>query len=271
MVTCACGTPTLGGKGLYYCDACGCTTIIAQGEDMRMFAPTHDWYKAGMPTKDFFTAWKNLEILDPRLKTLTTMRDNLFMAADRDEMESQVFQFWTKEYVDGLAEYIKKTFPNAKVVEVGAGSGELTKCLVERGINCIATDDFTWKLTKYHEVNKGSYKQAIRKYKPDVVLSSWMPYTEDWTWYFRKSPSVKGYIVIGEGSGGCCGDDGTHQDWPGWEHTERLPFDLYNLCRSDYWFGSYFPDELHSDLSKEAGIPSGFSHHSITQVWKRNT
>lgn len=49
------------------------------------------------------------------------------------------------------------------------------------------------------------YKEALKKYKPDIVISSWMPYTEDWTKDFRTFSSVKEYILIGEPDNGCCG------------------------------------------------------------------
>ena len=41
------------------------------------------------------------------------------------------------------------------------------------------------------------YEEALKKHNPTVVLSSWMPLYEEWTWAMRAEPEVEEYIVIG--------------------------------------------------------------------------
>lgn len=145
---------------------------------------------------------------------------------------SPIFQFWFEEYIDGLAKYILANVGYSLVLEVGAGDGQLTKLLKAKGINILATDDYSWKIRKTN-VEKLDHKQAIDKYKPAMVISSWMPYHRDWTRYFRKSQSVEHYILIGEAYGGCCASDPSFYNHKGWTKTEDFDFDRFNLCRSD--------------------------------------
>lgn len=166
-----------------------------------------------------------------------------------------IWQFWLKEYVDGLAEHIKKTYgEDAHVLEVGAGDGWLSRLLIERGIKMTTTDNHSWDvdpdnpndavLSRYGDtpvkrvvpVEKISYHEAIKKYKPDLVIVSWMPYTADWSKAFRRYKSTKGYIIIGESCGGCCGSEEAFKEVEGYTVTDGFDFDNYNLCRTDsFW------------------------------------
>ena len=58
---------------------------------------------------------------------------------------------------------------------------------------------------KRFPVEKISYADALDKYKPNVVLVSWMELGQDWTEAFRACPSVDEYILIGEADSGVCG------------------------------------------------------------------
>lgn len=131
-----------------------------------------------------------------------------------------VFELWTKEYIEAFSDYLikraedlggKKEKP-ILILEVGAGNGKLTHFLREQfekkkieNIKIIATDSGEWKIKAHFPVEILDYKEALKKYKPDIVISSWMPVYEDWTKDFRNCQSVKEYILIGETDGGCCG------------------------------------------------------------------
>ena len=54
-------------------------------------------------------------------------------------------------------------------------------------------------------VEKISHLDALNKYKPDIVISSWMELGQDWTSSFRACSSVQEYILIGEADSGVCG------------------------------------------------------------------
>jgi hypothetical protein len=142
----------------------------------------------------------------------------------------QQFQFWNKQFNDELEKILKKLKPKL-ILEVGAGDGTLSKILNDRGFNVIATDDYSWLFKKrYFKVNKISYKKALEKYKPDIVINSWMPLGTDWTKDFRKTKSVKHYITIGEVDA-CCGGDWT--DRKTWPITRLDKVTKYALCRTD--------------------------------------
>lgn len=55
-----------------------------------------------------------------------------------------------------------------------------------------------------------SQAEAVSRYEPRVVVSSWMP-EEDWTAIWRAHPSVQAYVLLGEADGGQSG-----RPWPTW-------------------------------------------------------
>ncbi len=116
-----------------------------------------------------------------------------------------VFEFFTKEYVDALASYILsrkeilKPKGKLKVLEIGAGNGALSFFLNKRfsgsGVKSIATDSGEWKLeTGVYPVENISHVEAIEKHNPDIIIFSWMPRKVDITLDFFP---VKEYILIG--------------------------------------------------------------------------
>ncbi len=116
--------------------------------------------------------------------------------------ENYIFEFWNREYIQALAEYIntRKATIKAKgemvVLEIGAGNGKLTHYLnkfTNDDIRVMAIDSGEWGLDEnIFPVEKFSHKEAIKKYQPDLVICSWMPRGIDLTPDF---PSE--YILIG--------------------------------------------------------------------------
>jgi hypothetical protein len=144
--------------------------------------------------------------------------------------ENQLYEVLTMDYVEALANQIcqlRQNKANYQVCEVGAGSGLLThhlkRCLDRMegtdGIDMIATDSGSWNLGKRFDVEPYTNKEAIKRFRPDLVLVSWMPAGEDWTAYFRRS-GVKNYIIIGESDDGCTG-----HNWETWGN--------YDYCDED--------------------------------------
>lgn len=150
----------------------------------------------------------------------------------------------TKEYITSLADYlakrvgdestpVSKSGASSVVLEVGAGDGRLTHFLnqeLEKKTKgkerVVATDTLYWETrTKVLErdivlveqakpafpVEKLDYQNALAKYKPDIVICSWMPPGEDWTWAFRKLDNVAEYILIGPPD-----DNVTGKEWETW-------------------------------------------------------
>ena len=83
----------------------------------------------------------------------------------------------TKPFADNLATYLK----GKKCLEIMAGKAVISKALRDRGIDIIATDNFSWhdkRITNdtWTEVENIEAGDAIRKYNDvDVIIASWMP------------------------------------------------------------------------------------------------
>jgi hypothetical protein len=137
--------------------------------------------------------------------------------------EHQLYEVLTLDYIETLAAKIcelrslatdKKQF---QVCEVGAGSGALShhlrRCLERFGetdIDVIATDPGTWNLGQRFAVEPYTNKQALQRFRPDLVLVSWMPAGTDWSASFRRA-GVPYYVIVGEADDGCTG-----HNWKTW-------------------------------------------------------
>lgn len=177
--------------------------------------------------------------------------------------EHRIFEFFTKEFVDSLGDYLMKRIGEIRtggkpitILEVGAGRGQLThwlkKYLDENGLDdkkvkLIATDDHSRGISDQSPfpVEKIDYSDAVTKYKPDFILTSWMPLDEDWTPVFRDEPSVKEYILIGEMDGGSCGSAET---WSACPLEEEL-----GLPETDLSSG-FYRVELNKGTSRKTGV-----------------
>jgi hypothetical protein len=146
----------------------------------------------------------------------------------------------TVELVKGLSDYFLEAAERIKrsdgkpftVVEVGAGSGKLTHSLQEYcdkkspgAIRIIATDNGADEYEEIFKVERLSHDKAIKCYRPDIILNSWMPLGTDFSKTWRQMPYVKEYILIGEWDG-CTGSEDTYAGWGGWgdESKERDGF-----------------------------------------------
>lgn len=150
-----------------------------------------------------------------------------------------VYQLLNIEFVRELAKEIKHINPEI-ILEVGAGEGLLGKYLSkELGKDIILTDDHSWWKKENIKINNKDilaidYNAAIKIYNPDLIIASWIPYNSWWTKEFIRCESVKGYILIGEGPGGCTGSD---MDWKtSWIRRDLDNVGKYAICRTDHGF-----------------------------------
>jgi hypothetical protein len=135
----------------------------------------------------------------------------------------------TVELVKGLSDYFLEAAEKNKrsdgkpftIVEVGAGNGKLAHSLQEYcdkkspgTIRIIATDNGVDKYEEIFEVERLSHDKAIERYRPNIILNSWMPPRIDFSKTWRQMPYVKEYILIGEWDG-CTGSEDTYTGWYG--------------------------------------------------------
>jgi len=150
-----------------------------------------------------------------------------------------IFQLWNKEYIDILAKEIKLLIGEEPALEVAAGDGMLSHWLREHGVDIKATDamsgQWDWDLhPSRSKVEKLDAIEAIRKYKPRLVVVSWIELgsTLDIK-ILEENPEF--VIIIGERRGGCTGS----REF--WEVYEKKGYtleyfdevDKFNICRSD--------------------------------------
>lgn len=105
-----------------------------------------------------------------------------------------------------------------KVLEVMSGKGALAYALREKGVDVIATDDFSWHQkikwdSLWTDIEDMDALTAIETYgeECDVLIMSWAPYDEPIGYevlqkYHEVNPNGI-LLVIGEGEGGCTADD----------------------------------------------------------------
>lgn len=156
-----------------------------------------------------------------------------------------LYQIWTKETIDALATWLEHERAQV-VLEVGAGDGLLTHWLRARlrdiPIRLIATDNGSWQTSaslhwphRAENVWQLTAAQALARFQPDTVLSSWMPWGEDWTGRFRMCRSVSRYVLIGEGRGGAVATESAWDPHPDWLARPIPDFEEGAWCRTDWW------------------------------------
>lgn len=128
----------------------------------------------------------------------------------REELVKKgMFALITTDFADNLANYLK----GKRVLEVMAGAGYLAYELQNRGVDIVATDNYSWGIHAHNDfpIENLSVYDAIRKYSDvDYILVSWIPMNDAATDLIR---AVKKYcpdkliLHIGEGQSGCTGND----------------------------------------------------------------
>lgn len=126
---------------------------------------------------------------------------------------SGAWEILTEEFIGALGDHLLTSAEKygaspekpLVVLEVGAGNGRLTHFLGEfldkkaPGVfAAIATDNGEAEEAKpVFPVDIIDFQDALIKYQPGVVISSWMIGFEDWTPYFRSTKSLREYVLIG--------------------------------------------------------------------------
>jgi hypothetical protein len=183
------------------------------------------------------------------------------------DRNNPIFEIWTEEYIRAFGNYLAQrveelggTEENPTVIlEVGAGNGRLTFFLQEKlneimpgKVKIVASDSGDWRIPPAFQVDNIPHKEALAKYKPRIVIFSWMPYGYDCTSDFRASESVDEYILIGESDGGCCGDEWQTwgQNWSFDENERERRKNLLAPYEADGFEKAYMNDLRDLQLSR---------------------
>jgi hypothetical protein len=106
-----------------------------------------------------------------------------------------IYCFYARPLIEALARLIGAR----DCLEIAAGDGTLSRFLAAEGVKITATDDHSWKhAVKYPEsVVKMDAIQALKRYRPRVVVCSWPPANNPFERQIFKQDEVELYIVIG--------------------------------------------------------------------------
>lgn len=154
-----------------------------------------------------------------------------------------MFAFVSWKWVNPFVKWLD----GRKCLEVMAGRGWLTHALRQKGVNVIATDNFSWAKKRNWEepltpVDELDAIDSVRKFGADIdiLIMAW-PYMDDTAYEVIKelhkvNPSAL-VVYIGEGGGGCTASDLF------FEHFKEEDDDtLFNRAAAEYERWEYLHD-----------------------------
>lgn len=134
-----------------------------------------------------------------------------------------------------LEEISKFPFPNKKIVEIGAGSGYWAHMLTQYGMEVKAFDDKSWKFDKsFYKVELGGPLSAS-EFPDHTLMLCWPPYGTPMAADCVKYYTGDYLIYLGEGTGGCTGDDDFHEALYQWEVCKAMSNSSYEGIHDQFY------------------------------------
>lgn len=187
-------------------------------------------------------------------------------------ISASTYEFWNEEHLVALADHIADTARSigtqgteqVTVLEVGAGNGRLSHFLREKlktrcgdTVRVIGVDNGSWKLRPMFPVEKCEHAEALAKYKPAIVLFSWMPRDVDITPDICATPCVQEVLLIGETEGGCCGGP--------WASEASTAVNDGKVGYAEHGFRRIDLDDLSAKQVCRTDLPGHFMHsHTVS-------
>jgi hypothetical protein len=154
-------------------------------------------------------------------------------------VDAGMYGFVSWRWVNPFVKWIGKR----KVLEVMAGRGWLAHALRLKGVDIIATDNFSWAKNRgwkepLTEVEELDAVESVIKYGKDIdiLIISW-PYMDSTAYevikkLYEVNPSAL-VVYIGEGEGGCTADDLF------FDHFEEIEDESFSEVEKNYerWWG----------------------------------
>lgn len=134
-----------------------------------------------------------------------------------------------QELVDALADELRRVAGDAPILEVCAGSGELARSLKTAGVDLVATD--VAPMDSGHVLCL-SAEEALRRYRPSVVLGGFVPFDAGVDEAVLSWSSVEHYVVLNARIGGVCGSSALWQA-AGWTAKPLSSVQPWMLTRHD--------------------------------------
>lgn len=154
-------------------------------------------------------------------------------------IEQYSFAVPSRESIKKIAKFVGTD----SILEIGAGSGLWSYLISQEGISVTSVDDYSWNKKQqvpgkdniligyYYPIKKSNGTKAVKKFADhNVLLLCWPPYHNNMAANALKAFSGTKVIYIGEGRGGCTGNDEFHR---------LLEVDLKQVdhCRIPQWPG----------------------------------
>ena len=137
-----------------------------------------------------------------------------------------------REFVAVLAGLLRRL--PGPALEVCAGDGELARMLRAEGVDMIASDSAP---VVGGGVERAPADEALARYRPAVVLGSFVPFDSGVDRQVLCFPTVRHYLVLGARIHGLFGSSALWES-PGWS-AEPLEFlTRWMLTRHDVWLGA---------------------------------
>ena len=107
---------------------------------------------------------------------------------------------------------IKTIAKYSPIIELGAGNGYWAWLLQQQGVNIKPYDNYSWNQfkTPYTVIEKGNENILLSQPRHINLMLCWPDYAEPFAFNCAVNFQGKYIIYIGEGSGGCTGDDSFH-------------------------------------------------------------
>ena len=186
----------------------------------------------------------------PAADALPTYRDLLARVerAERNEgwllacEREGVYLALCAELVTSLTDALRPPSDNP-VLEVCAGRGELADALRSRGITITAVDSAP---TPAPGVESLDIQTALLRYRPSVVVGSFVPFDSGVESAVLRFPSTRRYIMLNARLGGETGP-ASLWDEPGWHALPATEVSTWMITRHDVWVGSAPPLVAHGE------------------------
>ncbi len=105
--------------------------------------------------------------------------DKIFPPYSADHLAAKnVYSIVSQELVDAISyELSVRGLSDASIIEVCAGRGLLSHHLRQKGLDIVATDDYSEDMARLESVERFNHKEALEKYRPEVVVVFWPAYS----------------------------------------------------------------------------------------------
>lgn len=150
----------------------------------------------------------------------------------------------TEELVDAIGALLVE-LGAGPFIEVCAGDGRLTRGLRSRGVDVVATDASPASREPW-EVRALTAAEALERYRPRVVIGSFVPVDSDVDRRVLAHPDVSHYLVLNARIAHGCGSR-TLWDRPGWSRTPLPELTRWLVTRHDAWLGDHLPILHHGE------------------------